>query len=554
MTPDDATPDTGTLSRRALRARTGAVDAASPPALPPSDSPETVPDALEALLDTAETASDTPEPTPDAAETPDAPSAAATVFDFDADADLNVLERAVDETAPDAEWAGATHPVTALTWLDVDDVSEGTRPADLDAVTMRETGPDLLANASLRSGVLRTWMAPLGTVAVLAIAYSATMLLWPLNEVPPTVQAVEFQTVASEAATFSWPAGGSAGVSVAGVSSAASTLDSASIASLTKVVTSLMVLDEMPLQLGESGPEFAFTYGDTLDYWNYRRANQSALDVPVDGVLTEYQMLQGTLLGSANNYVDRLARELWGSDRQFAEAAERWLADRGLSGITVVTPSGFDEDNIATPEALLRLAERAMQNPVFAEIVGTASVEIPGAGLVENTNGMLADPGVVGIKTGTLVGWSLLTAKDITIGDTTVHLYASVLNQDDNDQRLEVTRSLFAGVEAALAATAPAVAEGTVVGTVSTPWGTSVDVVTDGDANVVLWNGVSASAEVDFDLSDQRADGDAIGTLTVTGPVNATDSSVSLADELEGPSPLWRLMHPLEILGLTEAG
>lgn len=502
MTPDDATPDTGTLSRRELRART-----------------------------------------------PDAPAPAAGVYDFDAE--LNALESAVNQPSADAQWADAARSATALPWLDVDDVTEGTLPADLDAVTMRESGPDLLADAALPSRALRTWIPPLGTVAVLAIAYSATMLLWPLNAVPPTVQTAEVQAVASEPAALPWPAVGSAGVSVAGISSVASSPDAAPIASLTKVVTSLMVLDALPLQPGESGPNFGFTYADTVNYWDYRRMNQSALDVPVGGVLSEYQMLQGILLGSANNYIDRLAREIWGSDRQFAVAAEKWLSDRGFTDITVVGPSGFDEDNVATPEALLRLADSAMQNPVFAEIVGTKSVELPGAGLVENTNGMLADPGVVGVKTGTLVGWNLLTAKDVTVNDTEVRLYASVLNQVDNDERLAVTRSLFASIEASLAATEPAVPGGTIVGTVSTPWGTTVDAITDDDANVVLWNGAAATTAVSFDLDDQRSG--EIGTLTVTGPVDDEEISVSFAEELTGPSPLWRLTHPMELLGLDSA-
>ncbi|PJI37002.1 hypothetical protein CTI14_69660, partial [Methylobacterium radiotolerans] len=47
--------------------------------------------------------------------------------------------------------------------------------------------------------------------------------------------------------------------------------------------------------------------------------------------------------GFDERYIDRLASEIWGSDREFAAAAEVWLGERGLSGITVVTPSGFDE-------------------------------------------------------------------------------------------------------------------------------------------------------------------------------------------------------------------
>ncbi len=540
MTTHDTTPSAGGPTRRARRARDASASESRTPTLPFSDTAAIDPDPQDAV-----------QITPDPAETAAEPATVSDdpdLFGLEFDADGDAAEPA---PAASAEWADADRPATALTWLETADVEESTRPADLNTVTMADAGPDLLADLRRRPGLATgRWLAPLGTLGALAIAYSATMLLWPLHAVPPVVEAVEFATTPSAAAEIAWPAAGSAGVGIAGISTAASTADAASIASVTKVVSSLMVLDRLPLQVGEQGPEFAFTYSDSVEYWDYRRADQSALDVPVDGVLTEYQLLQGTLLGSANNYIDRLARELWGNDEQFARAAAEWLAERGLSDITIVSPSGFDEGNIATPEALLRLAERAMQNPVFAEIVGSPGAEIPGAGYVENTNGMLADPGVVGIKTGTLVGWSLLTAKDVTIGDTTIHLYAAVLNQGSNDERLAATRSLFSQVETALEALAPAVPAETVVGEVSTPWGSAVDVVSDEDATVVLWNGAASTAAVEFTLADEREAGDTVGTLTVNGPVDAATVDVSLADEISGPSPWWRLTHPLELLGI----
>lgn len=548
MTIDDATPDTGTLTRRGLRASTGTTKTVRPPALPFSDTADaSVADAVDSeapsdALETGRSPAPDAEPAPDDAGLDDIETVLAPDDDLDAD----------DATASDVQWADGERTATAFTWLDTDEVADATHPADLDPVTMREAGPDLLADARLRPALLRArWLVPIGALAALVLAYAATVLLWPLHEVPPTVEAVQFQTVAAQPATPTWPSVGSAGVGIAGVSSISSAADAVSIASVTKVVTALMVLDRMPLQLGEQGPEFSFSYSDSVDYWDYRRADQSALDVPVDGVLTEYQMLQGTLLGSANNYVDRLAREIWGSDASFAEAAAAWLADRGLSGITIVTPSGFDEGNVATPDALLRLGERAMQNPVFAEIVGTASVDIPGAGLVTNTNGMLADPGVVGIKTGTLEGWSMLTAKDVVVGDTTVRLFASVLNQGSNDERLAVTRSLFAEVEKALQDTPPAVPAGTVVGEVETLWGTNVDLVTDEDAAVVLWNGASADTSATLAMGEGRAVGEEVGTLDVSGPVDAVEVTVSLSDEVSGPSPWWRLTHPFELLGVV---
>lgn len=483
-----------------------------------------------------------PRPDASAAEAPaaEAPTASA-VYD-----PMAILQE------PAAQWADEEVTATALTWVDTTAVAHHTAVATLDETADAERADGLMRDARLRPAIARPGiLVPLGALAALVAAYAGTTLLWPLHDVPPTVSAIEFETVPAAAATVTWPAQGSAAVGIAGVSTAASAADAVSIASITKVVSSLMVLDRMPLALGEQGPEFSFDYWDSQDYWNYRRGDQSALDVPVDGVLTEYQLLQGTLMGSANNYIDRLSSEIWGSDDQFADAAAAWLRERGIDGITVVTPSGFDEGNVATPEALVTLGEYAMKNPVFAQIVSAQSVDLPGAGTVVNTNGMLADPGVVGIKTGTLVGWNLLTAKDVAVGDTTVHLFAAVLDQADDEQRLAATRSLFAETEAALTAQAPAVAQGTVVGEVTTLWGEKVDVIADDDAKVVLWNGSIATATASFELGDEREEGGTVGTLTTVGPLDSVTTPLALAEDVEGPSPWWRLTHPLELLGVN---
>ncbi|MFS0853782.1 D-alanyl-D-alanine carboxypeptidase family protein [Microbacterium sp. 179-I 3D4 NHS] len=479
--------------------------------------------------------------------------ARAAASDARADAEPEGLDALAAEVEASAQWADETRPATALTWVDPTTVAAGSADRGFDQPLVDASGAALLRGARLRPAISRpsVW-GPFALLILLAGSYTGTTLLWPLHEVAPTVEPVEFSAAAAPAAAPVWPGQGSAAIGVGGMSTAASSPDAASIASITKVVSALMVLDRMPLAPGEQGPSFSFTRADSQSYWSYRRADQSALDVPVGGTLTEYQLLQGTLLGSANNYIDRLATEIWGSRAAFADAAAVWLRERGLQDITIVTPSGFDEANTASPEALVRLGELAMKNPVFAEIVGTPSVELPGAGVVTNTNGMLADPGVVGIKTGTLVGWNLLTAKDVTIDDTTVRLYAAVLNQDDDDQRLAATRSLFAEVEAALAAQDAAVPEGTVVGQVQTEWGEEVDIVTDADADVVLWNGAVATTSVDFSLGDERQKGDAVGSLSTAGPLNSAATQLSLASDVEGPSPWWRLTHPFELFGIDE--
>ncbi|WP_456284990.1 D-alanyl-D-alanine carboxypeptidase family protein [Microbacterium sp. JZ101] len=249
-----------------------------------------------------------------------------------------------------------------------------------------------------------------------------------------------------------WPSQGQAAVAIADGDVVASSDAPVPMASISKVVTALMVLEERPLEPGEQGGDYWFTEEWDIAYRDYIARGESALKIPVDGMLTQRQLLQGMLIGSACNYADILVTSIWGDEAAFATAAAAFVSEKGLDGITMVEPTGIDTRNTATPEALIELGRLALENPVIAEIVATPSVDLPGAGLVENTNDLLADPGVVGIKTGTLEGSSLLSAKDVPGGDgETTRVYAVVLGQPDDDARFTASRELYAQVEASLA-------------------------------------------------------------------------------------------------------
>ncbi|GAA1975485.1 hypothetical protein GCM10009777_05470 [Microbacterium pumilum] len=451
--------------------------------------------------------------------------------------------------------ATPTRERSALLWVDEASVGTTAGPvADLSTATTPfvPVGNDLLADLPRRSPLRASVIVPTLIGAGLVGAYAATTLLWPLYAVAPTVTAMEVQPVPAPAAAMTWPATGSAAVSVNGITGmAASSPDPFPMASITKVVTALAVLDEMPLAVGEQGPSFQFSYADSLAYWNALAQNESALDVPVGGSLTEYELLEGMLIGSAGNYAERLAGNLWPSDAVYADAANSWLRAHGVEGVTVVEPTGMDRGNTASPSALIPLAQKALANPVIAEIVAKQAVDLPGAGNVVNTNGLLADPGVLGIKTGTLDGYNLLSAKDVTIGDTTVRLYASVLGQPDDASRLAASRALYTQLETQLQP-APSVTAGTTTALVETVWGEEVDVVTADDASVILWNGGTGTVSTSYSLGDSRADGDVVGSLSVGGPLDQTTVDLKLADDVEGPTAWWRLTHPLELFGLTD--
>ena len=441
----------------------------------------------------------------------------------------------------------------ALAWVDDDVFARVVTPGGLAASAAPTVADEvsLLADAPRRSPLRASIVVPVLAIAGVVGAYSGTTLLWPLHAVVPTVTSAEVQPVAAAAAVPTWPAQGTAAAAVGGITGTlASSADPSSIASITKVVTALVVLDQMPLEPGEQGPEFRFTWADSSRYWQYRARGESALDVPVNGVLTEYQLLEGMLVGSANNYADRLAQNLWPSDAVFAAAATEWLDSHGVPGVEVVEPTGMDPRNAASPEALITLAQKAMAHPVIAEIVAKRATDLPGAGHVDNTNELLADPGVVGVKTGTLDEWNLLSAKDVTVGDTTVRLFASVLGQPDDEARLAASRAIYAQLEQELQPK-PSVTSGTVAGVVETLWGERADLVTSGDASVILWNGASGTVTTEFSLGEDHEKGDPAGTLSVAGPLNSSQVPLQLAEDLPGPSPWWRLTHPLDLFGLN---
>ena len=446
-------------------------------------------------------------------------------------------------------------PRIAFDWVDEAAVAETTvSPRDLSAAATSyvTVDADLLARAPRRSPFRAGVLVPIAIIAALIGGYSGTTLLWPLHAVAPEIEAVQVDSAPAPTTALAWPAEGSGAVAVSGFDgTSASTQDAAPIASITKVVTALLVLEELPLAIGEQGEQYSFTSADRSSYWGYRSRGESALDVPAGGTLTQYQLLEGMLIGSANNYADRLASILWPSDAVYANAARSWLEVHGVPGVTVVEPTGFDSRNRASAAALITLAQKALANPVIAEIVAKPATDLPGAGHIENTNGLLADAGVIGVKTGSLDDFNLLAAKDVTVGQTPVRLYAAVLGQDDDTARIDATRALFAQLEQELQMR-PSVTAGTTVGVVDTAWGEHAEVKTNADASVVLWNGATGTVATDLSLGDDRDSGDTVGTLSVTGPLGTTAVDVSLVDEIEPPSAWWRLTHPLELFGLAD--
>jgi serine-type D-Ala-D-Ala carboxypeptidase (penicillin-binding protein 5/6) len=198
-----------------------------------------------------------------------------------------------------------------------------------------------------------------------------------------------------------WPADGQAAVQI-GQSrvQAGPNQHAAPIASVAKVMTAYLVLRDHPLRLGQDGPTITLTDADVADTDRRRRQEESVVSIAAGEQLTEVQALQALLLPSANNIAAVLARWDAGSEERFVVRMNATARSLGMTHTRYTDPSGYDDATVSTAADQVRLVDRAMRLPVFADIVATPSAMLPVAGTVHNTNILLGHDGFVGVKTG----------------------------------------------------------------------------------------------------------------------------------------------------------
>ena len=172
------------------------------------------------------------------------------------------------------------------------------------------------------------------------------------------------------------------------------------IASVTKVMTAYVVLQEAPLDPGESGPSIRITEADVADTARRRANGESVVAVAAGEDLTQLQALQALMLPSANNVAVVLARSTAGSVDAFVELMNETADDLGMDDTVYTDPSGMADATVSTASDQVRLFDAAMRDPVFAAVAGATSAQLPVAGTVVTTSRLLGRDGFVAGKTG----------------------------------------------------------------------------------------------------------------------------------------------------------
>lgn len=160
----------------------------------------------------------------------------------------------------------------------------------------------------------------------------------------------------------------------------------APIASMTKLVTAMVVLDA---QL----PAFEII---SIDDEDWDRIKGTTSGVPTGALFTRRALLELALMSSDNHAAHALARTYPGGMPSFLAAVRRKIDALGLEGTTIEEPTGLSSRNRATARDMVKIVQAAGRYPEIVEATSQPSKVILVNGkprTFRNTNRLVGSPG-----------------------------------------------------------------------------------------------------------------------------------------------------------------
>ncbi len=395
---------------------------------------------------------------------------------------------------------------------------------------------------------LRRLRLLLPALLLLVVALGALQYLRPVPRIVLVRAAPSTVTLPGRLAPLPWPQFGEAAVAVDGVGLVGSHGgDQAEpIGSVAKVMTAVLVLKEHPLQLGATGPTVTVTAADVATYQQDLAGGQSVVPVAGGEVLTELQLLEAMLIPSGNNIATLLAQWDAGSESTFVSEMNREAHALGLTRTTYADASGLSPGTVSDAADQTRLAEYAMGNPVFAEIVAMPQVTLPVAGVTYNVNAEVTHGGIVGVKTGSTpqAGGCFVFAYQATVGSRSVLVVGAVLGQGGTSV---LDSALAAGGELAHALGPqlelfPLLSPATVVARLEPAWSAPIPVTPSQSYTALGWPGLRLRLRVvPLRLGTSLRARQRVGAVVVQSPAGRVSLPLAGPSPVHGPSLRWRL-------------
>ena len=224
----------------------------------------------------------------------------------------------------------------------------------------------------------------------------------PLAGQPGQLQMLRTFSTASPATVLHWTPGVESALVIPSLSVALDSPDdhAVPIASLTKLMTALVVLERLPLALGETGPCLTVTASDVALEQHDVLTDQSNAAIALGERLCESTLLAGLLIHSASDYATLLARLAYGSSALTLAHMNALAHVLGLRATHYVDLSGFDPGDVSSALDQGRLASMLMTYPVVRSIVDQPTVTLPVAGTLGTYQPLLGTNHVIGVKSG----------------------------------------------------------------------------------------------------------------------------------------------------------
>ncbi len=382
---------------------------------------------------------------------------------------------------------------------------------------------------------------------VVVIGLATWNYLRPIPGVAATGTPPASEVIAGTPPAMPWPTRGSAAVGVQSLGFIGSSGNEQPIpaASVAKVMTALVILEDKTLKKGDPGPTITITDADVQSYNTDFANKESVARVQAGEQITELQLLQGMLIPSANNMSETLARWDAGSIDAFVAKMNTRATALHLTHTKFADTSGANPGTVSTPSDLMSLGMAAMKQEVFAQVVGMGSADLPVAGTVYNVDGVLGQSGIVGIKTGSGLntGANFLFAATISVDGIPITFFGCVMGQPTLDDTFSAAKKLIGAMQSALHVRKVLVKNQTVA-TYITPWGAQTDLVSSVDVELIEWPGMVLRQRVDartLVLDKPLPAGTQEGTEhMVLGDYNL-DVPLVTADPMYPPGRFWRL-------------
>ena len=212
--------------------------------------------------------------------------------------------------------------------------------------------------------------------------------------------------------------------------------DKRSIASITKVMTTVVFLEDNPDLSQEVTVERSDVFAAST---TYLKANDR---------ITLDNLLHLTLIASDNAAARALARLSHGGTASFVERMNEKALELGLESTSFVDPSGLNPDNVSSAYDLSRLISFAASDDRISPIMRTADYQVSTTRRtfpIHSTNRLVrgGDVEVMGGKTGFISKAGYCLATLLRLPATNHNIAVVVLGATSNNGRFWETRHLF---------------------------------------------------------------------------------------------------------------